>query len=284
MPQPVPPRVKVDSFGSVEKFGPIRMTGSATLLRFDAADVKVDSVRRSGSHETSDVARFSEVSRLSRGGSQAEVLRVPAATEERNVARHELQRRIWHMSPGLLPFVMISVPHKDPLSFTTRAIAATLIIGIATLILLRQRTLARQGESNMGAAVLGYAVSTLALILAFPAHAELGLTLVAIMAFGDGTATLAGWLFGGKPLPWNRAKSWTGTCAFVAAALPLAAAAYWGEARPGVPFLVALGCVAPAVIAGALAESIRSRINDNIRVGIVSGLTIVATHAMVVGW
>lgn len=254
MPQPVPSQLKIAATGSVDLSASTRLHAADTFRRLDAAI----------------------------GADRADA--APAERVAKNVSRHELQRRLWHMSPGLLPFVMIGIPHRDPLSFTTRAVAATLIIGIGTLILLRQRTLARHGEAGLGSAVLGYAGATLTLLLAFPAHAELGLTLVAIMAFGDGTATLSGWLAGGKPLPWNRAKSWTGTCCFVAAALPLAVAAYWGEAKPGVPFLVALACVAPAVIVGALAESIRSPINDNIRVGVASGLTIVATHAMFVGW
>ena len=105
-----------------------------------------------------------------------------------------------------------------------------------------------------------------------------------IIAFGDGSATLAGLLVGGKRLPWNRTKSWVGLTAFVACSIPLAALAYWAEARPAVPLIVALACVVPAALVAALIESIPTDFNDNIRVGVAAALTILATHGMFVGW
>jgi dolichol kinase len=103
-----------------------------------------------------------------------------------------------------------------------------------------------------------------------------------IIAFGDGSATLAGMLLRGRRLPWNRDKSWVGLAAFLLCAVPLATLVYWAEARPGVA--LACACVAPAVLTAALAESLPGRFNDNIRVGVTAGLTLLVTHGTFVGW
>ena len=47
-----------------------------------------------------------------------------------------------------------------------------------------------------------------------------------------------------------------------------------------VTFATALMLVTPAVVAAALSESVNSRINDNIRVGIVGGLMLMVTHLL----
>ena len=60
----------------------------------------------------------------------------------------ELKRRLWHMSPGLLPIASYIYPHKDPLSPTFRAIALGLIVGISALLLWRFKTIRRSGEQS----------------------------------------------------------------------------------------------------------------------------------------
>jgi dolichol kinase len=140
------------------------------------------------------------------------------------------------------------------------------------------------------AAVIGYAGSVLLTLLLFPAHAELGLTVLAVLAFGDGSATLGGKLFGGKRLPWNRDTTWAGLICFVCVGLPMAALVYWGEtyfnpetASEPVPISIALLCGGTATVIAALAESVPSRINDNIRVGLAASLAVVSVHALAVG-
>jgi dolichol kinase len=123
----------------------------------------------------------------------------------------------------------------------------------------------------------------LALLLLVPSAPELGLSVLGILAFGDGTATLVGLVVGGRRLPWNPAKSWAGLIAFVSASIPISALIYCGEAQPRIGYDQALACVAPAAMLAALAESIPSRINDNIRVGLAGAVTILITHAMFVG-
>ena len=113
----------------------------------------------------------------------------------------ELKRRLWHMLPGLLPIASYIYPHKDPLSPTFQKIAAGLIVGIAALLLWRFRTIRRTGEQAELSAVCGYSVSVLATLLLFPKHAELGMLVLCVLAFGDGKATTIGLLLRGPRLP-----------------------------------------------------------------------------------
>lgn len=197
---------------------------------------------------------------------------------------HEWRRRAVHMSPGLLPFLFFVIPHADPLSWLVRSVALTIPALIAVIALKAERLFARRGDGSWMTSVVSYAVVTVTLLLGFPGQPELGSTVTMIIAFGDGSATLAGLLARGRRLPWNTAKSWVGLTAFLGCSIPLGTLVYWGVSQPGVSFATALACVVPAVVAAAIAESLPSRLNDNIRVGVTGGLTIVATHAMFVGW
>jgi hypothetical protein len=72
--------------------------------------------------------------------------------------------------------------------------------------------------------------------------------------------------------------------AFILTALPVAIYIYWGTSLPHVPFGIALMCVIPPVLAAALVESLPTRFNDNIFVGISSAATVIAMHGLLVGW
>lgn len=197
---------------------------------------------------------------------------------------HEWRRRMMHMSPGLLPFVLLAIPHRDPVTWLLKAPVLAITLGFVIFALRKEGLFARRDDQGWLASVLGYAIVTSALLIALPWQPELGLAVTIIIAFGDGSATLAGLIARGRRLPWNRAKSWAGLTAFLACSIPLATLVYWCEARPGVSLNVALACVVPAALAAALAESLPIRTNDNIRVGATAALTIMMTHGMFVGW
>src|SRR5690606_23933522 len=116
--------------------------------------------------------------------------------------------------------------------------------------------------------VLGYAASVMAMLLAAPDLPQLGLSVLAVLAFGDGTATLVGKLVGGPRLPWNRDKTWSGLTAFLLAGTVTASLYYWGETwfntdNPQyreIPFSTALTCGAIMTFTAAVAESVRSRL------------------------
>ena len=199
---------------------------------------------------------------------------------------HEWRRRLVHMSPGLLAVLLPLIPHADPLALYSKIILLVAIGGTSLFALRREALFRRNADGKRGwsTSVISYGIITLSLLLALPAQPEIGMAVTMIIAFGDGSATIAGMMFRGRRLPWNRDKSWAGLAAFLLCAIPLATLVYWAEARPGVALSLACACVAPAVLVAALAESLPVRINDNIRVGLTAGLTIVVTHAMFVGW
>jgi dolichol kinase len=210
----------------------------------------------------------------------------------RRVSLRELRRRAWHMLPGLLPFVLWGFPHADPLSPTLRLIIVGICVGLAAIIYIQYHEIARQPDEERvrSSCVLGYAGSIVAAVLLFPSAAEIAFAVLAILAFGDGMATLFGKLLRSRSLPWNRDKTWSGFVAFILFALPTAALIYWGEshnpeaAEPGVSLGTAFLCVSFAVVASAIVESVRSRLNDNVRVGIVSLACMAAAHSVFVGW
>jgi dolichol kinase len=197
---------------------------------------------------------------------------------------HEWRRRLIHMSPGVIPFVLTAIPHHDPVGWRLLSIVALLTLGLVVFALRREKLFARTGERGWATSVISYGLITTSLLLAFPAQLELGMVVMIIIALGDGSATLAGLIVRGRRLPWNQAKSWVGLTAFLVCGGSLATLAYWFEARPGVSPLLALTCVMPAVFAAALAESLPVRLNDNIRVGVTGGLAMLMTQSVLVGW
>lgn len=210
--------------------------------------------------------------------------RNPEAFGFRALPSRELKRRMWHMTPGLLAFVLHYVSHADPITPTLRWIVVACCLGIGLRILLGFSKIQRRGEGAGKAAVAGYAFSVLLTVLMFPRHLEIGVAVLSILAFGDGSATLLGLMFRGPRLPWNQGKSWSGFTGFITVGVAMTSWIYWGETwnaeRSDVPvsFLTAVLLVTPAVVAAAFAESIRTKLNDNIRVGVVAAIAMSIMH------
>ncbi len=232
------------------------------------------------SRETRNVIAGDRVARASLPGLLAEGWTVQA------LPYRELKRRFWHMTPGVLAFSLLVVPHADPISLTLQLIILSCCLAIGFWILLGFRQIQRRGEGSGLGAVGGYSLSVLGTVFLFPQHLELGLAVLAILAFGDGSATLIGSVLRGPRLPWNPGKSWIGMLGFVVFGSLMAALIYWGETHnleasdPPVSFGMALFLTAPATLAAAIAESLRSRLNDNIRVGVVAAVTLVLLHGI----
>ncbi len=206
----------------------------------------------------------------------------------------ELRRRLWHMLPGLLPFVLWIIPHDAPTSLRFQ-----LVVGIggslaAAVMILKFSQIRRQGEANRDSvmAVLGYAGSGLGMMLLFPGELQLATGVLAVLAFGDGSATLGGLLLGGRRLPWNSKKTVAGSACFLIFGTLMAALVYWGtahflpELQNAAPITagIALFCGLAATLTAAVVESLPVRLNDNIRVGVSASLAILAAHTIAVGW
>ncbi len=200
----------------------------------------------------------------------------------RVLSTQEFRRRLWHMTPGLLPLLLWVIPHTDPWGWILWSVVLGLTLMTATVMLRRFSKIARPGEDHGYDAVLAYAVVVLATLWLFPGREEIGMMTLAILAFGDGSATLLGLKFGERKLPWNGCKSWVGLWAFVAMGTLAGALMFWGEFRPGVDFRLALGVSFLASLTAGLVESFPSLRNDNLRVGIAAAGTGAIAHFLLI--
>lgn len=123
------------------------------------------------------------------------------------------------------------------------------------------------------AGILLYPLSILVLVLLFPQRLDIVAAAWGVLAVGDGFATLAGNAIGGRRLPWNREKSWTGFAAFcVTGSVAAAVLGLWvtaGAPHPSAPFTsidAALAAAIVAAIASAFVESYPIGLDDNVSV------------------
>jgi uncharacterized protein (TIGR00297 family) len=188
-------------------------------------------------------------------------------------------RKIVHLSmlgfAFLLPF----------LTWTQAAGAAVLALVFNLFILPRlQVDLGKRPASDSAAPTAGvwtgivlYPLSVLALILLFRHSMHVVAAVWAIMALGDGLASVVGEFVGGAPLPYNTGKTWAGFCTFVLAGTTGAyVLTRW--VNPSLePNNVLWVCAATALV-GAIVESLPIRLDDNATVPLVSGVFMFAAY------
>lgn len=203
---------------------------------------------------------------------------VSIAPATSGITRGEFLRKTLHISPGLLAFLLPLLPHEKPLP-PQALFELTLITAVLTGIYIAARSLvARPGETDFYLTTLSYPAAVLGTLYAFPGAPELGAIVVVVLAFGDGSAYLGGKRIGGPRLPWNARKTWAGTLTFLVVAGPLAAIAYRGEAGDTTPWLAAILCGGGAAFLAALAESLPTRLSDNVRVGFTAAVSAALIH------
>jgi uncharacterized protein (TIGR00297 family) len=118
--------------------------------------------------------------------------------------------------------------------------------------------------------IILYPTSVLLLILLYRHHLHVAAAAWAIMALGDGMASVVGEGLRGPSLPWNREKRWSGFIGFVVAGTAGAyALTRW--VNPSLPQDKVLIVSAAAALVGALVESAPIRLDDNVSVPLVSG-------------
>jgi phytol kinase len=190
----------------------------------------------------------------------------------------ELARKLWHMGPGILA---LGLPLFLDLPLFQSHLNAIIVLATCLLFVLslvHAKHLERPGERDWSTGVGAYAATVLIPLLAFPNDLQIAMSGMVILAFGDGAAALGGLALGGPPLPWNARKTLSGTLSFLICAAPMATWMFWGMADGKVSTETALlnGFAATAV--AAIAESLPSTINDNIRVGAAGVTTLVFLH------
>ena len=179
----------------------------------------------------------------------------------------EVARKLWHMTPGALILGLPLVGHYEPFTSHLPALIVIFTAMLFVLSLVHAKRFTRAGERDWATSVGAYAATALLPLIMFPGHVELALTALVILAFGDGAAALGGMALRGPALPWNEKKTLAGTLSFILCAAPCATWIYWGISSPHVSFEIALINGVAAAAVAAVAESIQSSINDNIRVG-----------------
>lgn len=133
-----------------------------------------------------------------------------------------------------------------------------------------------RGPLGYDRGILLYPVAVFCLIVAFPGDPGIAAAVWAILAFGDGLATVAGRMVGGPRLPWNRSKTWIGTLTFALAggAAGSIIAPFVQSATPYFLSWTALAFV--TAVACAIGESLEIHVDDNIVVPLVGALVMFA--------
>lgn len=151
------------------------------------------------------------------------------------------------------------------------AAAAALLFTLFVLPRIGGARLFRTSELARGfpTGIVLYPASVLALILAFPSRLDIAAAAWAVMAFGDGMATVVGQAARGRRLPWNRQKTVAGSLAlfgFGSAAGILLALWCRPAIDPAPPLWFSIGAPVLAALAAAAVESVPIRLDDNISV------------------
>lgn len=187
----------------------------------------------------------------------------------------ETSRQIVHITMGGFALLLrvLSWPQAAALA------AAALLFNLFVLPRIGGRALYRPIDEARGypPGIVFYPLAVLLLILTFPARPDIVAAAWAILACGDGFATLVGRRVESAPLPWNREKTVAGTVAFVVAGGTASVALAWWTApavavRPDPRFVVWAPLV--AAVAAALVETMPVRLDDNLSVPATAALVL----------
>lgn len=179
-------------------------------------------------------------------------------------AANEVLRKSLHIAIGFGAFALKWMPWH--------VAAAVCVVAIFSNWLLLHRIFGKRvsrHERGFDEGIVLYPVAVLLLILVFRHQLHYAAVAWAMLAFGDGVATLAGrWMRIGA-LPWNADKSWGGlvTC-FIACAASGIAVAFWMDYRHPIVVLI-------AAAAAAITESLKLNIDDNVTVPFAASVALV---------
>ncbi|HEY3176268.1 MAG TPA: DUF92 domain-containing protein [Candidatus Polarisedimenticolia bacterium] len=184
----------------------------------------------------------------------------------------EIARKTLHVGVGLMALLLPWLTRWQAASIC----AAAFLMNWQVLPRITRHRLEREDERRKGFAegILEYPLAVGALFVLFGSRMEVVAAAWAILAFGDGFATIAGKTLGGARLPWNPDKTFSGLLAFVAfGGLASTAMATWvfsGAHPTAVEPPLMIACYTAALLAG-LVESLPTGVNDNISVPLISG-------------
>jgi len=177
---------------------------------------------------------------------------------------NETLRKTLHIAFGFGAFTLRWLPWYVAAGVCVAAIAGNWL----ALHRIVGRAVARH-QRGFDAGIVLYPVMVLLLVVVFRDRLHYAAIGWAMLAFGDGIATLAGKAMRIAPLPWNRDKSWGGFLAgFLGGAIAGIAVANWMDYREPVVVLA-------AALAASIAESLALGIDDNVTVPVAAAAALV---------
>ena len=186
----------------------------------------------------------------------------------------ETARQLVHMGMVAFAFLLRVVAWWQAAALAAAALAFNLVV-LPRLMPSLFRPAERGGRAAGG--IVFYPLSVLLLIVLFPRRLDIVAAAWALLACGDGAATLVGRRLRGPRLPWHAEKTWSGLAAFVAAGGSAGALLAWWV-RPAVdppPSLVfALAAPWAAAVVAAFVETLPVRLDDNLSVPAAGGATL----------
>ena len=212
-------------------------------------------------------------------------------------------RSLIHVAVGTLCVTLAWLPTGAALAISAAAVAGNLWLLPRLAGGRMRRAESVWGTSDRGLVL--YPLSVLVLLVLLPNRPMIVAAAWALLAFGDGAASLAGRRLGGPRLPWNGTKSLAGSAAFIAGGTASVAFLLSSSADGRLPFHDApslawgsgsdssalAGWIVIALIAAlitALAESLPGGVDDNLIVPwigatVLLGLTAISPQAMELG-
>jgi len=189
-----------------------------------------------------------------------------AATIPRNLFP---PRKIAHIAMLMFAFLF-------PFLNFTQALGCILLALLLTTFILPQLDVdlrTRGGEASRvdsRSAMLAYPLSMLVTVILYRHNLYIVSAVWAILALGDGMASVAGEALRGPGLPWNRQKTWAGFLGFVFAGM-FGAYALTRWVAPELDIQDVFVASAAAAVVGAVVESMPIGLDDNISVPLVCG-------------
>ena len=185
----------------------------------------------------------------------------------------EAKRKLVHVAVGSFAFLLRF------LTWPQAALMAMLALVFNLFLLPRigGRGLWRTPDRERGfpIGILLYPLAVLALVLVFRHELWIAAAVWGVLAFGDGMATVVGMAAGGPRLPWNPAKGWAGSLAFVFfGALGASVLLAWTLKLPMTASPRVLAVTVPLTVLCALVESAPTTLDDNLTVPLAGAVVL----------
>lgn len=174
---------------------------------------------------------------------------------------NEVLRKLIHIAFGLAAFALKWLPW-----WAGALIAAGAVLNNWLLLPRLLPSISRR-ERDVG--IILYPLVVALLIVVFRGSLHYAAIAWALLAFGDGFATLVAKSFRTRPLPWHREKSWGGFVAFLVfgGAGALAVGAWMDWWHPA--------AIAVVVLVAAIVESLPLGIDDNLTVPLAAAIALI---------